>query len=310
MVSVPEPGTRVSVRYRRPAGSVPPLTDVIGHLLDVAPLLRVRTKTGDVVEVAAEDVLAVRALTDAPVRTSQIRAMEHAAALAWPGTEQRWLDGWLLRAAPGGSAAGQTHRANSAVPLDVSASAGAIPAIIDWYAQRGLPPLLAVPDRLLRLPNGVRTERETVVMVRALPAGAPDPLVSLAARPDARWLALYDRAVAVDVLTAVVGGEVVFARRAGAGVARGAVTEAPDGSRWAGLSAVHVLADQRGRGHARALCAALLCWGAQRHATRAYVQVLAGNSAAISLYESMGFTAQHRGRYLHAASVGPLGQPP
>ena len=38
------------VRYRLPAGSVPPLTDVIGHLLADGPTLRVRTKRGDVVE--------------------------------------------------------------------------------------------------------------------------------------------------------------------------------------------------------------------------------------------------------------------
>ena len=93
----------------------------------------------------ADDVVAVRALTAAPVRTSQIRATEHAAALAWPGTEQRWMGGWLLR-----GAGGHTHRANSAVPLGVEADMGAVPAIVDWYSQRGQTPWLAVPDRLLR----------------------------------------------------------------------------------------------------------------------------------------------------------------
>ncbi|HZC51844.1 MAG TPA: GNAT family N-acetyltransferase, partial [Mycobacterium sp.] len=32
MISWPDLGTRVTVRYRRPAGSVPPLTDAVGHL--------------------------------------------------------------------------------------------------------------------------------------------------------------------------------------------------------------------------------------------------------------------------------------
>ena len=41
---LPPVGTRVSLRYRLPAGSVPPLTDVVGHLLDVAPKIRVRTE--------------------------------------------------------------------------------------------------------------------------------------------------------------------------------------------------------------------------------------------------------------------------
>ena len=55
MVSWPELGTRVTVRYRRPDGSVPPLTDVIGHLLDTTPLVRVRTKTGELPGVDAAE---------------------------------------------------------------------------------------------------------------------------------------------------------------------------------------------------------------------------------------------------------------
>ena len=145
MVELPAVGTRVSLRYRRPEGSVPPLTDVIGHLLEVGPRVLVRTKTGAVVEIAPEDVVAVRALTAAPVRTSQIRATEHAAALAWPGIEQQWMDGWLLR-----GAGGHTHRANSAVPLGVEADVGAVPDIVEWYSRRGQTPWLAVADRLLR----------------------------------------------------------------------------------------------------------------------------------------------------------------
>ena len=148
MVSWPQPGARVTVRYRRPAGSVPPLTDAVGHLLGVEPVVRVQTKTGTVVQFAPTDAVAVRVLSDAPVRTSQIRALEHAAALAWPGVEQLWLDGWLLRAGHG-----VTSRANSAVPLDVSATSAAIPALVGWYTRRGLTPRLAIADRLLRVPG-------------------------------------------------------------------------------------------------------------------------------------------------------------
>jgi N-acetylglutamate synthase len=88
MVSWPDLGTRVTVRYRRPAGSVPPLTDAVGHLLAVDPVVRVRTKTGAVVEFAAADVVALRVLTDAPIRTSQIRALEQAATGASPPIRQ------------------------------------------------------------------------------------------------------------------------------------------------------------------------------------------------------------------------------
>jgi ribosomal protein S18 acetylase RimI-like enzyme len=70
-----------------------------------------------------------------------------------------------------------------------------------------------------------------------------------------------------------------------------------------GLSAVHVAEGARRRGLARGLCEALLAWAAERGATRAYVQVLADNTAATRLYESMGFSVHHRSRYVDARSL-------
>ncbi|WP_123027061.1 N-acetylglutamate synthase, CG3035 family [Mycolicibacterium stellerae] len=299
MTDLPTVGTRVSLRYRREEGSVPPLTDVIGHLLQAGPLVRVKTKTGAVVEISAEDVVAVRALTAAPVRTSQIRATEHAAALAWPGTERQWLDGWLLRAA-----GGHTHRANSAVPLGVEAGMDTVPAIVDWYAQRGQTPWLSLPDRLLTLPKGQPAHLETVVMVRDLPMGEADVTVTLAHRPDGRWLRIYERPVPVDVLTAVVDGDLVFATRGDAAVGRAAVTTAPDGTRWAGMSAVRVAEGRRREGHARAMCLALMAWAGERGAQHCYVQVLVDNAPAIALYEQLGFSTQHHARYVDGAHLG------
>jgi hypothetical protein len=67
-MNLPAVGTRVSIRYRRPAGSVPPLTDVVGYLLAADPVVLVRNKRGDVVEIAPVDLVAVRAIGDPPVR--------------------------------------------------------------------------------------------------------------------------------------------------------------------------------------------------------------------------------------------------
>lgn len=292
MVSWPQPGTRVTVRYRRPAGSIPPLTDAVGHLLGIEPLVRVQTKTGAVVQFAPADVVAVRTLSDAPVRTSQIRALEHAAAFAWPGVEQQWLDGWLLRAGRG-----VTYRANSAVPLQVSASPAAIPAIADWYTRRGLTPRLAIADRLLRLP-GVG-ERADAVLVIDVSTADPDPSVRLSARPDDAWLRLYHREVPIDVLTAVVDGELVFASHAEKAVARASVTDAPDGTRWVGLSAMRAADQDAGR----VLCKALLAWGAARGATRGYVRILDGDHATAGLAYSLGFALHHRARYFAPATT-------
>ena len=237
MVSWPELGARVMVRYRLPAGSVPPLTDVIGHLLQSGPHIRVQAKTGEIVDVAADDVVAHRTLSDKPVRASEIRALEHADALAWPGIERQWLDGWLLRAGPD-----DTYAANSAVPLDISATQSPIPAIVEWYRSRDRVPRLAVPDRLLRLPD--QGEHANRMMVCDLPA-SPD----------------------VEQSDAVI-------------------TDAPDGTRWVGLSRL------------REGSAAQLAWGASQGATRGYVRLAEDDRATAEWARSLGFVLHHHARYI------------
>ncbi|MCX2710649.1 GNAT family N-acetyltransferase [Mycolicibacterium sp. J2] len=285
-------GDRVSLRYRVPDG----LSDVVGELQALTPLVSVRTKSGDTVHIAPADVVSVRELSHVTVRNSEIRALEHAAALAWPGTERHWHDGWLLRA--GG---GYTSRANSAVPLRFEATTHALAGIQQWYAARDLAAWLALPDRLLPVTTpGIKATR---VLVRDIElAGAPADFPS---HPDDQWLAIYQRDVPIEVLTAVVDGELAFATRDNAAVGRGAVTTAPDGTRWAGISCVRVSEDARRRGHARTVCSALLGWAAGHGATRAYVQVLADNEPAATLYHSMGFRLHHTLRYLRAESLLP-----
>jgi ribosomal protein S18 acetylase RimI-like enzyme len=286
----PSQGSRVSVRYRDGVGGQ---TDVIGYLSALTPLIEVLTKSAGTVLISPGDVVAVRELSHTPVRTSEIRSLEHAAAMAWPGTEQHWHRGWLLRA--GG---GHTSRANSAVPLDFSSSLVDLEGIVSWYEERGLEPWLALPDRLLAVrTDGVKRSR---VMVRDLHPVGDEVAASLRGRPDAAWLACYQRAVPVEVLTAVIDGEVVFASVAGVAVGRGAVTVAPDGTVWLGISAVRVDDAHRRAGHGRAVCEALHAWGIRRGAERVYVQVLDDNIAAIELYAALGYGLHHHLRYVDA----------
>ncbi|OMC02884.1 GCN5 family acetyltransferase [Mycobacterium sp. NS-7484] len=301
MPDLPALGSRVSLRYRLPAGAAKPLTDVIGYVERVAPTVQIRTKDGELVEIAPDDVVSVRELSHTPVRASQIRALEHAAALAWPGAEQQWLGGWLLRAGHG-----VTSRANSAIPLGVSAQIADLDAVRGWYRERDLPAWLALPERLLPVRNpGIKPTR---VMVRELPTppSAVTPAqpsassVTLEQQPDAQWLRIYDREVPLDVLTAVVDGQLTFATAAGCAVGRGAVTQSADGTSWLGISSVRVSPEHRRQGHARALCEALLVWGTQVGATRAYVQVEVDNHEAIALYTSLGFRLHHQTRYVAA----------
>jgi hypothetical protein len=246
MVSWPEVGTRVTVRYRRPAGSVPPLTDAVGHLLAIHPLVRVRTKTGAVIECAPPDVVALRVLTDIPVRTAEIRALEHAATADRPDVESAWLDGWLLRAGHGTAAS--SLAANSAVPLAISARPETIPGIVAWYAQRGLTPRLAIPDRLLRPPPGLDSEHTERILVRHAGAGV--------------------------TLDTPAHGELT----------RAAVTSAPDGTRWVGLTGVSTAEAQ-------------LAWGARHGATRGFLRVGEHDANAIAVAASLGFRLHHRTGY-------------
>ncbi|OBI59914.1 GCN5 family acetyltransferase [Mycolicibacterium fortuitum] len=296
MPDFPVLGSRVSLRYRLPAGSAKPLTDVIGHLERLEPTVLIRTKDGELVDIAPADVVTVRELSHTPVRASQIRALEHAAALAWPGVEQQWSGGWLLRAGHG-----ITSRANSAIPLDVSAQIAHLAVVRDWYRERDLPAWLALPERLLPIRTpGIKPAR---VMVREPAAASTTPTVTLAQQPDAQWLAIYERDVPVDVLTAVIDGRLTFATVSGCAVGRGAVTTAPDGTPWLGISSVRVSPAHRGQGHARAVCEALLAWGAESGARRAYVQVEVDNHAAIALYTTLGFRLHHQTRYVAAEDV-------
>ncbi|MBH0778186.1 N-acetylglutamate synthase, CG3035 family [Nocardia bovistercoris] len=309
-------GKRVVMRYRLPDGHEPPLTDVIGELVSLDPPT-VRGGDGTVVSAEPDRVVAMKALGPRPIRVGEIRALEAAAAFGWPGIEHAWIDGWLVRAGYG-----FTDRANSAVPLgdpETTTARGASGAqtmqyIAEWYAVRSLPVLLALPDRLASVPVGWQVRKETVVLGIDienffLPQGPP--MVRVHPAPDAAWLDLYHRRGEAEqtridlppvpeVLTAVHEGDLGFAALGvptPIAVGRGALTTAPDGRRWIGLSCIAVASEHRRHGLGALVCAELIRWGRDRGATHSYVQVEADNEAALALYRDLGFVDHHRYRY-------------
>ncbi|WP_024795829.1 GNAT family N-acetyltransferase, cg3035/Rv0428c family [Tomitella biformata] len=188
-MSNPQVGARVVLRYRRPAGSVPSQTDVIGILEVLRPHVGVRGADGTLTTVAPADVMVLKAIPAKPVRTSSIRTLEHALALADPATECEWVAGWVVRAGA------------AAVPLaDPSMPEGGyfhdllgeptMRALTAWYAARGLALQLRLPDRLARPPAGWHTFGERLVLTMDLPADLPSPepapldRVLLSAAPD------------------------------------------------------------------------------------------------------------------------------
>ncbi len=298
-------GSRVVLRYRLPAGSTHPMTDVIGQLVTLDPLT-VRDSNGHEISVDASRVVALKALAARPIRTSEIRAVEYAAADGWPGLEREWLDGWLLRFGQG-----FTGRANSAVPLDESASLMSLDRIASWFAERGQTPQLLIPDRLGTVPPGWCTWDEVLVLAAdieslGLPTGRS--IVRVDVLPSPAWLSLYryrgtvPPPAAVDLLRAVHDGVVGFGSigdPAGEAlaIARAAVTKAPDGRRWVGLTAVEVAEQHRRHGIGTLICTDLVRWGYDRGATHAYLQVAADNEPAIAMYRGLGFVEHHRYRY-------------
>ncbi|MTE14917.1 N-acetylglutamate synthase, CG3035 family [Nocardia aurantiaca] len=308
---LPPIGTRMVVRYRLPAGYPQPLTDVIGELTATDPLT-VRTADGQVVSIARDQVVAWKPLGPRPIRTSEIRSLEAAAADGWPGLRRSWIGGWLLRAGDG-----YTHRANSAVPLGGTDG----PALTDtetlhrigeWYTALGLPLQLQLPDRLATAPADWRSWNETQVLAidietMALPPGPP--MVRFTPEPDGAWLSMHRHrggdvelgsTPLVEVLTAIRDGEVAFATLGlptPLAIGRAAITTAPDGRRWVGLTCVAVAAEHRRHGLGALVCAEMIRWGKSRGATHAYVQVSHDNDAALALYQEMGFVEHHRYRY-------------
>lgn len=298
-------------------------SDVIGHVLSVDPLVIRPQEVGgypsslDAVEIPPEQLKIIKRLSPRTVRNSDIRAVEVATAAAFPGKEHTWTsDGqWLMRAGDG-----VTGRSNSAVPL--GPSAGFLPVPLEeieaFYARHDLPVRLAIPERIGKpaeklvaaQPEAWELEPEILVMVRdleELPA-LSDVHFVVDKQPDAEWLDLYHfrgqalPPLALEYLRSHIEGTMGFGRLlspAGETIAitRGTLTESGDGTVWLGYSAVEVAEGWRRKGLGTALGAHMLAWGKDHGAEKAYLQVVAHNTAGIRLYEKLGFLEQHRHRY-------------
>lgn len=314
----PSRGDRVVVRFRKGPGAPADwradesatLSDVTGVLDSDGPDL-VILRGDERVEVPAELVEAVKVLSDKPVRNSQIRSLELAAARGWPGTESAMIDGWLARA--GG---GFTRRANSAVPLEMGArlDSQTMDRLRVWYAARDLPVRIAAVTRLLPGAHVSPTDYvvDVDVLVASVGSAASDSRFDVAIEEMAsnEWVAAYvgqrngaDHAVAAAVVGAVDGGRLAFATvrdRDGEllSIGRGAVTTGLENDVWLGLSALWTTPDRRGEGLGRAVTSALETWGAGIGASQTYLQVEAGNTHARDWYRHMGFGLHHSYGYV------------
>lgn len=313
MPSVLEPrwlGRRVSIRrvLDLPAAGRVRFGDVVGDLIGLdAQTAVVETRNGPV-EVALDRVALAKLV--APSTADEL-AVEAVAARGLRPAHTAELGGWLLRAH-----AGFTRRANSVLPLRAPGMPldDALPLARAWYAERGLPLRFHLPVEARRLLDAELAERgwragpPTHVFVARLDAlrgrtaqAAPvdlarTPPVELARTPDDAWFARYRGGEgrsepARSLLTN--HDDVMFAsvRLDGqtAAVGRGAVDDG-----WLGVMAVEVHPAYRRQGLATAVIAELTRWGAASGAVRSYLQVYSDNTAAVSLYENLGYWVHHQ----------------
>jgi ribosomal protein S18 acetylase RimI-like enzyme len=237
-----------------------------------------------------------------------ISELERAAAEMWVAPTEERLGSWLLRAAEG-----FTGRANSALPLGDPGLPlpDAVAAAEAWYRARDLTPMFAIPapldgdsgplDEYLAAHGWTIRSGATFVLTADADGTPPDARVRIDREPDAAWTALYHYRGSplppigrVLLMSAPWQGFGSIYDDEGVVIAIGRVAVSGE---WASLTAIEVDSAFRRRGLGGAITAALRREAAARGARRVLLQVEADNTAALALYERLGFIPAHRYHY-------------
>jgi ribosomal protein S18 acetylase RimI-like enzyme len=284
--------------------------DVVGDLVALTDDTALIDGRSGVVEVRLAHIAAAKLAWPS---TADELALEAVAARGWRPEQTGEIGGWLLRAA-----GGFTARANSVLPLRAPGKPldDALVLAGDWYRERGLPLRIQVPLDARRLldaglaERGWSAEPDVHVLAARLdalehePNGAT-PSVAVVDEPGRDWFARYrDGAGATDTARALLtrhdraGFASITVDGSLVAIGRGAVDD-----EWLGVSAVEVAPQLRRQGLAGAVMQALWRWGAAAGARRSYVQVSSDNSAALALYERLGYWRHHDYRYRQEPSA-------
>ncbi|WP_041834426.1 GNAT family N-acetyltransferase [Actinoplanes sp. N902-109] len=304
-------GHRVVVRRIVGVSQNRPLfTDALGELVELTETdLTLATAKGTLRVPLAEVHRAKRVPAARRPPAADVVALELAANAGWPAPVQAKLGSWILRAA-----GNWTGRANSALPIgDPDRTLEeAIDAVTEWYSARGQRPMINTPMPLAAPVSAALDARgwtarpltlvQTIriaALVEAVPPRADLPTVELADSPTDEWYAMVaeHKGTLPDSARRILTGvpDAVFAMVHDArgellAVARGAVT-GPD--RWLGVSLVQTAPAARRRGVAAHVLRALCQWASQQGSARAYLQVEERNTAAVALYQKLGFQTHH-----------------
>lgn len=311
-ITAADVGKRVSVRrLSEPGVTEGKFTDTVGVLTswDNGVLLITR-KSGESVRITESSLVAGKVVPAAPARrrgpAASYEELARVCARAWRPVESERLGEWELRAA-----SGFTRRANSVLPLGDPGLPldGALDVVRRWYGDRACRLYVQTATGAEGTQEPLCAELERRGWVREVTAelwiGALAPVadlaeaeaggVVLAREADEAWLARYQRKGIGEVALKVLGGgpSVWFASVPGEGAAPAAIGRCVVDGRWAGFAAVEVDPQQRRRGLATVVMAALARRALEEGASAAWLQVEADNAGARALYARMGFGAHH-----------------
>jgi len=231
----------------------------------------------------------------------RIRTIEGHSARAWPAQTATPISGWELRLSPLLSSR-RTNSLNAVAPeagrfetvLRMAQSIcrdQGVPCHVRLQPLAGQEPI----DHLKSL--GLQGGGETIVETLAVSGGHPvDPRVILAEELSDLWLDTYASthhysATESDAIRSALSSVAIpqgFAVALDEGVPC-AVGRAAIHDGLLGLFQIATLPNRRRKGFGRAIMSALLEWGREKGADKAYLQVESGNVAARTLYENLGF---------------------
>lgn len=290
-------GLRVVVRRVLPGetgpSGGPAMTDLLGICTSWGDgECVVQPESGDPVRIAVSDIVSGKPVPPRPSvrhRVSPLEAQRHGLAL-WPDLATEPVGDWLLRR----SRTSRARRANSVLAFSPAGVDDAYERVVAFYDR----PIAAVlpgsaEDALFSSHGWVRESHDADTLfqlaslarvVRALRGlDGLDTGAERATRPTSEVELVETHP---GVVTARIGD-----------VASGVAAYDRD---WVGFRSIEVAPEHRRQRLGLTVMADLLEWGAEHGATTAYLQVLGDNTAALALYEQLGFATHHAYRYLAA----------
>jgi N-acetylglutamate synthase len=232
--------------------------------------------------------------------------MERAHVRAWPALRTASVEGWLWRASGGGS-----QRANSVSTVDFIGND--LPAAIDtietMYRARGAPTRFQTFDETspAMLPAALQARNyipgETTMTMFKRPESIAMPAqVEISDTAGDQWLDVYlgaitesRRAINRRILATIPAPRKFFACHADGKVISTAL--AVIACNCAVVECVATSPHARRQSGASRVMAALLAWAASQHTDLVGLQVVAANTPAVNLYQTLGFVAGATNRF-------------